>query len=48
VYYYLGRTKEAIKPGSGTESFRTFLSVKSGAEPTNTMVADARRLSAAK
>jgi len=47
VHYYLGRTKEAIKPTSGAESFKAFLTIKSGATADEPMVADARRLSAA-
>ena len=48
VYYYLGRTKEAIKPGRGADSFKTFLSIKSGADSADPMVAEARKFSASK
>lgn len=48
VYYYLGRTKEAIKPSSGADSFKTFLSIKTGAAGSDPMIADARKLSASK
>ncbi len=48
VYYYLGRTKEAIKPGSGAEAFKTFLATRPGADSTDSMVADARKLSSLK
>ena len=48
VYYYVGRTKEAIKPTSGADSFKTFLNIKSAADPGNPMVAEARRLSQSK
>jgi tetratricopeptide (TPR) repeat protein len=48
VSYYVGRTKEAIKPGSGVESFKAFLAIRSGADSADPMVAEARKLSAPK
>ena len=45
AHYYLGRTKEAIKAGSGAESFRTFFTIKSAAASDDPMVAEARKLS---
>ena len=48
VYYYLGRTKEAITPGSGAEAFKTFLATRAGADSTDPMIADARKLSSVK
>jgi tetratricopeptide (TPR) repeat protein len=48
AYYYLGRTKEGIKAGSGAESFRAFLTIKSAAASDDPMVAEARKLSSLK
>ncbi|MFL6278985.1 MAG: protein kinase domain-containing protein [Vicinamibacterales bacterium] len=48
AHYYLGRTKEAIKAGSGAESLKAFLTIKSAAASDDPMVADARKLSALK
>jgi len=48
AHYYLGRTKEAIKAGSGAESFKAFLTIKSAAVSDDPMVADARKRSALK
>ncbi len=42
VYYYLGLAQEHIQPGSGAESYRTFVSIKKGGE--DPLLADARRL----
>ena len=48
VYFHLGRTKEAIKAGSGADAFKTFLDIKSGADSTDPMITEARKLAASK
>jgi tetratricopeptide (TPR) repeat protein/predicted Ser/Thr protein kinase len=40
VYYYLGRAQQGLKSPAAAESYKTFISMKSGQDP---LIADARR-----
>jgi tetratricopeptide (TPR) repeat protein len=44
VHFYLARTKNALKPGSGADALNTFLSLKTDADPTDPLVAEARKV----
>jgi tetratricopeptide (TPR) repeat protein len=43
VYYYQARAEEGLKSPGAVEAYRTFLAIKTNAEPGDAMVTDARK-----
>jgi tetratricopeptide (TPR) repeat protein len=43
VYYYRGRVQEGMKSAAAGESYKAFLAIKAKADPSDALVADARR-----